>query len=1195
MAGLANNFAKHISPVPARAAVPGTTEPPTIMEAFRIGRQDQLATDNFNSDSRTIEDAYSPLLEAVNAARVKEGKPALVNPGRGSWLRGPGTFSSTDYGLNLFKAPWKGVTTDEQQKIIFAEIARLRGADPAFLKGIDSDPEKYLAGIYAAKAATARANAGKLQRGERGTGVAAFAGAVAGSFQDPVTILSTPFGGPSKSIATAFLKNGAINAAFGAAILPEVIDNRSKIGQETSAGDIMTELVTDFVAGGALAAAGKYGGDKFEAWRSNPAREQAAALKQILKHVPEDQRAGITSIDDIPDELWPDITEGLIGKENMTPDERAAVHVQRREAEIDAINPFVANEPGKQAHHDGLASAMQAIMDGVPERPPVAAPVGRSRVRSDLQGSSAISSRTVSATPARERLKNTIGHVESGNSNSAKNPLSSATGKYQFIRSTWVSYYKRRFGSAGLTDDQIAAKRNDPRLQETLMDDLLADNARFLRHAGQAETSGNLYLVHFAGQGGAERLFNADPNASARDVLGKAVVDANPFLANMTARDVIRWAANKMQDAPPLGAGERTVLRDGENPLAQSLQAEIDRIDADQAALAGQADEAFGDAPELGRASDDGAFDDIEPVFVEQGDEIPLTEAEITAPEVLRNPETGRVSQGSIDGAPLPEVLELVESLRDLVKNSKIPLNDFERLGRKLEASAANVEQAMQQLHRRGEIFLTRGRIGRKGRKDVMPRFQRHAKSSGASDIFKFLARNGGIRDASAAEGGGHRLATMGLPEFIPGAGPLIRKNGMPLDRARELAWEAGYIGKSDDDGISGTTVADLLEYFDEVLRGNDAGKTIEEWADEYAASRYDVSFDDQLPEFSAEMYGYISERGYEWTDDDYITALQLFDGEFDSTIDRVIRSQIDDALVDAMFETGDPRYSLFDPAEEFEANARALENQSGKDGGAGTGGDGQATVEGNPREGEPSAQEFDSQERAAIEFGQRSYDDASIKLFDDPAGEGAAMQIDSLEHDLSFRHGEIGGKLAEKEIVLTATGRETTPFPKLNWGSNRKAINTTKRVDQWLIENARAEAKARGDDFNSLQFDNMDLKNLSPSDKDSAELYLFGNEQPPVLRNFLREIDTGDAPQTDFAAPTADQARTALELQGEGRKQSDATQKAPGSDGGLFDDGARAETEFRFEEDGAPATFQSVMDEFAEEEAAIKAARECL
>lgn len=82
------------------------------------------------------------------------------------------------------------------------------------------------------------------------------------------------------------------------------------------------------------------------------------------------------------------------------------------------------------------------------------------------------------------------------------------------------------------------------------------------------------------------------------------------------------------------------------------------------------------------------------------------------------------------------------------------------------------------------------------------------------------------------------------------------------------------------------------------------------------------------------------------------------------------------------------------------------------------------------------------------------------------------------------------GMLLSSGEIVLTATGRETTPFPRVDLGTNRRAQNTLRRVDRWLMQNALDEAIERCDRFNARQF-SLHLNKPSPSDKDSAEIYL--------------------------------------------------------------------------------------------------------
>ena len=95
-------------------------------------------------------------------------------------------------------------------------------------------------------------------------------------------------------------------------------------------------------------------------------------------------------------------------------------------------------------------------------------------------------------------------------------------------------------------------------------------------------------------------------------------------------------------------------------------------------------------------------------------------------------------------------------------------------------------------------------------------------------------------------------------------------------------------------------------------------------------------------------------------------------------------------------------------------------------------------------------------------------------------------------------------GEPSDKKPILagdtftTLTGRQTTPFPKQK---------SEKYASRWTIDNAVAEALARGDKFNLLQFENTTiLKNgeLSVADVASMHLYMF-HHQPPVVRSIFK------------------------------------------------------------------------------------------
>lgn len=83
---------------------------------------------------------------------------------------------------------------------------------------------------------------------------------------------------------------------------------------------------------------------------------------------------------------------------------------------------------------------------------------------------------------------------------------------------------------------------------------------------------------------------------------------------------------------------------------------------------------------------------------------------------------------------------------------------------------------------------------------------------------------------------------------------------------------------------------------------------------------------------------------------------------------------------------------------------------------------------------------------------------------------------------------------LETNQIINTTTGRSTIPFPKVDISSERKTLNTTKRVDKWLINEAIIESEYRNDEYCLFMFKNMNPNKLSQTDKDSAHYYCFGD-----------------------------------------------------------------------------------------------------
>lgn len=134
-----------------------------------------------------------------------------------------------------------------------------------------------------------------------------------------------------------------------------------------------------------------------------------------------------------------------------------------------------------------------------------------------------------------------VSGAESAGDDTATNPNSTATGRYQFTEGTWNDLAKRR-PDLGLTPDG----RTNADQAERAMNAFSDENRANLKTAGFEATPGNLYLSHFAGPGGAVNVLRADPAAPVATVLGADAVTANPFLQSMTAGDLVKWAGRKV-------------------------------------------------------------------------------------------------------------------------------------------------------------------------------------------------------------------------------------------------------------------------------------------------------------------------------------------------------------------------------------------------------------------------------------------------------------------------------------------------------------------------------------------------------------------------------------------------------------------------------------------------------------------------
>jgi hypothetical protein len=139
-----------------------------------------------------------------------------------------------------------------------------------------------------------------------------------------------------------------------------------------------------------------------------------------------------------------------------------------------------------------------------------------------------------------------LAHIESGNRPYIKASSSSASGLYQFIRSTWIEE-----GGQWGADMSQAFGGLRPSVDEQLerAKTFTEKNADILRRKGVPINKASLYACHFLGAGTAAQVIAADVTASADLLAGENATNANPsVLKDKTVGQFLSWLHTKTGD-----------------------------------------------------------------------------------------------------------------------------------------------------------------------------------------------------------------------------------------------------------------------------------------------------------------------------------------------------------------------------------------------------------------------------------------------------------------------------------------------------------------------------------------------------------------------------------------------------------------------------------------------------------------------
>lgn len=136
-----------------------------------------------------------------------------------------------------------------------------------------------------------------------------------------------------------------------------------------------------------------------------------------------------------------------------------------------------------------------------------------------------------------------LSRIESADRPYVQAKSSSASGLYQFIRSTWIG----EGGAWGPTlRPAFGGLKPSPAEQLARAKTFTAKNAAVLKAAGIPINKASLYAAHFFGAGMAAKVIGADVKARADLIAGPAATKANPsILKGKTVGQFLAWLEKK--------------------------------------------------------------------------------------------------------------------------------------------------------------------------------------------------------------------------------------------------------------------------------------------------------------------------------------------------------------------------------------------------------------------------------------------------------------------------------------------------------------------------------------------------------------------------------------------------------------------------------------------------------------------------
>ena len=165
--------------------------------------------------------------------------------------------------------------------------------------------------------------------------------------------------------------------------------------------------------------------------------------------------------------------------------------------------------------------------------------------------------------------------LESSLNPAAKAPTSSASGLFQITNGTWKDLVLKHGDKYGI---DLSSDKNNPLYNSLMAAELAKDNLQRLsgyREAGIDDDTA-LYMAHFLGVGGANKLFNMlnrNPDANIRSVVSPSVYRANySIMKDKSVSDLVQAMDTKLNMASNTSAGRYDQSKNSLNGYGSSVR-----------------------------------------------------------------------------------------------------------------------------------------------------------------------------------------------------------------------------------------------------------------------------------------------------------------------------------------------------------------------------------------------------------------------------------------------------------------------------------------------------------------------------------------------------------------------------------------------------------------------------------------------